>query len=166
MVTSPKAIAGGGGRAPATQGLPAAWPKTRENAGVEWDFFCSALQLLFSGSCSEKMPQGSYGLRNPAHPPVAQSRVGENYGGCKNYENYENYNCNLYLSLVDAVPGERGASHSSSLPALSLWWGCGDERSTNSACLAPHSSVWSCGQRDSALERHVVAGVPPVIHQL
>ena len=66
------------------------------------------------------------------------------------------------LHMIHAVPGKYRASHSSSLLALALC-GCGVvARSMNSACLVPQLGGWSCGERDSALEHYLVAGVVPL----
>ena len=65
------------------------------------------------------------------------------------------------LHVMVAVPGECGASHSSSL-LVSALCGCGVMAgSMHSACLVPQVGGWSHGDRNRALERHPVAGVPP-----
>ena len=68
--------------------------------------------------------------------------------------------------IVDAVPGECGASHSSSLPVSALCWHGVVAGLANSACLVPQNGAWSRGERDSAPERHLVAGVPPLTETL
>ena len=40
----------------------------------------------------------------------------------------------------------------------------GEKPLLKSICLTPHSGPCPCGERDCALERHRVVGVPPLAH--
>ena len=67
--------------------------------------------------------------------------------------------------IVDSVFGREGASHSSSSLTSVPRDDAGEKHSLNSICLIPHSGPCSCGERDCALERHRVVGVPPLADQ-
>ena len=67
--------------------------------------------------------------------------------------------------IVDSVSGMEGASHSSSSLTSAPRDDAGEKHSLNSICPIPHSGPCSCGERDCALERHRVVGVPPLANQ-
>ena len=67
--------------------------------------------------------------------------------------------------IVDSLSRMEGAGHSSSSLTSVPCDEAGEKHSLNSICLIPHSGPCSCGERDCALERHRVVGVPPLADQ-
>ena len=67
--------------------------------------------------------------------------------------------------IVDSVSGMEGAGHSSSSLTSVPRDEAGEKPSLISICLIPHKGPCSCGERDCALERHRVVGVPPMADQ-
>ena len=68
--------------------------------------------------------------------------------------------------IVDGVPGDCGAGHSSSSPASAPCPRGGVVESANGACLVPQMEGWSCGERDSAPEHQLGSGAPPLTETL